>query len=339
MIIAETLSKVTGRQLLHDRPHGFLRAWYWSGEENEDELQRLFAAARKHYGITDEEIGGRLFVGSGRQRADRLVIAKRERNGTTVLTPVVENLVREIRDNGIDSFTVDPFVKSHEIEENDNNAIDQVASAWGIVASEGNCAVNLWHHPRKPSKGPGGSGAVTIDDGRGAGALICAVRVGRTMNKMTADEAEKAGVQNPWAYVRLDDGKINNAPPQIARWVHLQSVVLANGDSVGVATPWKWPDTFQGVRDSHLREIQRRISEKEYRKDPQSKTNWVGDLIADVVGALDPTQKRDKHRINDMLATWIKTGALKVGEGKGKKGKPYPIIVLGRPTMAPPTFD
>ena len=290
IIVAETLSKVTGRKLLHDNPRaGPIRCWYWAGEEDEDELQRRFAAAKRHYNIMDGDIGDRLFVGSGRQRNEKLVIAKRTRNGVELLTPVFENMVRQIRDNGIDSLTIDPFVKSHDIDENDNNAMNQVAEAWGDVATEGNCAVSLFHHPRKTPAGAG-AGQVSVDDARGGGALIAAVRAGRTFNKMTPEEGRTAGVKTPSAYVRIEDGKMKNAPSTDARWLHLEPLTLANGDSVAVVTPWKWPNPFEGVSVAHLLDIQKRVQDGDYRASQQA-TNWAGKAVAAVLG-LDVSQLR-----------------------------------------------
>jgi hypothetical protein len=331
--VAETLSKITGRQLLHDAPRGQLRCWAWFGEESETELERRFAAARRHYDITDAEIGDRLFVRAGRRREQKLVIAKRTPKGVEVLAPVVDNLVREIRDNGIDSFTVDPFVKSHDAEENDNNAIDQVAQAWADVAMAGNCAVSLFHHPRKTL-----DGTVSVNDLRGGSALLAAVRFARTFNKMTADEARDARIkQKRWAYIRVDDGKANNAPPSVARWLHLESLLLRNGDNVAVATPWQWPDAMEGVSVSHLYEIQRRVeAEGGCRQNHQAK-DWIGFIVAEVVGDMNPRKDAaDKRRVMTLLERWETNGMFRREQRDNEKGKPNPYLIVGNWALPPP---
>ena len=70
----EALAMATGRKLLHDEPWERVRVWLWNGEDPKDELQRRIAAACLHYGISREEIAGRLFVDSGRNSG--IVIAK-----------------------------------------------------------------------------------------------------------------------------------------------------------------------------------------------------------------------------------------------------------------------
>ena len=69
------------------------------------------AAACLHFGITPQEIEGRLFVDSGRNQP--IVIATQTRNGATIARPMVEALVAEIiDDNQIDVVSIDPFISS-----------------------------------------------------------------------------------------------------------------------------------------------------------------------------------------------------------------------------------
>src|SRR5205807_498487 len=108
---------------------------------------------------------------------------------------------------------------SHRVSENDNVAMDEILSEWADVADQTNCAITLVAHPRKT-----GGAQVTAEDLRGGSSQIGAVRAARALNKMTEDEGAKAGVDDPWRHIRIDDGKGNNAPPAKARWVRLESV-------------------------------------------------------------------------------------------------------------------
>ena len=203
-------------------------------------------------------------------------------------------------------MTIDPFVKLHAAPENDNGIIDQVVGIWSEIAHETNCHVHLYHHTRKTGGAP-----ITIDDVRGASAIVGAVRSVRILNAMTDEEAAKAGADKPWAHIRIDDGKQNNLPPAKARWFHLQSVPLAHGDDAGVATPWEWQDPFAGIKVSDLLAVQKAIDAGRFRKDCQAE-DWVGRPIAQVLG-LDAG--RDKKRISAILKTWLDNGALVTVEG------------------------
>src|SRR3954451_24144816 len=94
------------------------------------------------------------------------------------------------------------------IVENDNPAMDLVAKQWTAIGDETNTAIELIHHTKKT----GGADA-TVEDGRGAVALLAAVRSAQVLNKMTPDEGNKAGVENHRQYFKVENGKANLAPP------------------------------------------------------------------------------------------------------------------------------
>ena len=147
LIAAETLAQVSGKDLLGVTPKERLRVWLWNLEDPQEETQRKIQAVAKHYGLTPEDIGNRLFVDSGRDQP--LVIATMTRDGAMIVRPVVDALVAEIIDKQIDVIVIDPFVSCHEVPENDNTAQDMVVKEWGRVAERGNCAVHLVDHTRK----------------------------------------------------------------------------------------------------------------------------------------------------------------------------------------------
>jgi RecA-family ATPase len=247
--IVEALAIATGRDLLGITPPKRARVWLWNGEDPYDELERRVGAACLHYKITPEEINGWLFINSGRDSDSRIVIATQSRNGVTIAVPMVEALIQTIRDNKIDVVMIDPFISSHNVTENDNNAIDTVAKTWTGIADVTNIALDLGHHTRKT-----GGAEVSVEDGRGAVALLNAVRPARVLNVMTEDEAAKAGVTDGRKrYFRVTDGKNNLAlPADKMEWFRSTTINLGNGDDpgnlldrgddIGVITKWEWPD-------------------------------------------------------------------------------------------------
>jgi hypothetical protein len=321
LMITEMLAKCTGRQLLHDAPVAALRCWLWTGEEKRHEIDLRMAAAVRHHGINPAELSGRLFVDTGRER--KLVIASAGRDGTIIHRPMTRALVRALRDRQIDSFIIDPLIKSHRVPENDNVAMDEILSEWADVADQANCTVTLVAHPRKT-----GGAQVSAEDMRGGSSQIGAVRAARVLNKMKAEEAEKLSLEEPWRHVRIDDAKANNAPPGKARWVRLESVQLINGEKVGVAAKWDWPDPFKGVSVADLRAVQKAIEAGRWRENAQAK-DWVGNVVANVLG-LDLQKKADKAKIAAMLKTWITNGALTVVTGHDEKRRPKSFVEVGK---------
>jgi hypothetical protein len=170
--IVEALAMVTGRALLDITPNERVNVWYWNGEDPEDELERRVVAACLHYEIDPSEIEGRLFVDTGRKV--KIIIAEQTRAGATIARPVVDAVIATIKENKLGVMTVDPFVASHRITENDNGAIELVASAWAEIADVTGCDIELVHHTRKT-----GGAEITTEDGRGGSALLAKARSGR----------------------------------------------------------------------------------------------------------------------------------------------------------------
>ena len=215
----------SGRKLLGQAaPAGGLRVWYWNGEDPLEEIERRVAAILLHYQVDPAEIAGRLFLNSGRDC--EIVVASATRAGTVVAEPVVAAMTSTITANGIDVVILDPFVTTHAVVENDNGAVALVCKTFARIADETETAIELIHHVRKT-----GGAEVTVEDGRGAGAMLSAVRSARVLNPMTKEEADKAGVDKARSFFRVDNGKANMAPPPDAsEWFRLVPVALGNGD-------------------------------------------------------------------------------------------------------------
>lgn len=332
LIIVEALAMVTGRPLLGVAVPEPLRVWLWNGEDPREEIERRVAAACRHYGITPEEIGDRLFLDSGRDT--QIIVAQKAGEGTTVMRPVVEAVTAQIRENRIDVMSVDPFVSCHAVPENDNSAIDMVAKAWGGISQAGNCGIELVHHVRKFGAG---QTAYTVEDARGGSALIGAVRSARVLNVMSAEEAEKAEVPSSERrrYFRVDDGKSNMAPPvERAEWRKLVGVGLGNDtpdgpeDFVGVVTGWTMPGLFDALEADGLRKVQKAVAAGTWAESSQA-GNWVGYAVADALG-IDASTDGGKTRIKAMLKTWIENKVLRVErQHDGRNGRPKPMVVVG----------
>jgi hypothetical protein len=319
--IGEALAMATNRNLYGSEVHGGpLSVWLYNLEDPAEESERRIHATAKWFKIAPEQVDGRLYVDSGRDQ--RCVIATETEYGARIAQPVYEQLKAQLLERQIDVLTIDPFVSSHEVSENDNRAIDAVVKAWGRLADECNCSINLVHHVRK------GNGAETnADSARGAKALVDAARSVNAFNRMSPDEAAMAGVAEDQRgfYFRVQNDKANLAPPDKAQWYRMNNVNLDNGDQVGVACPWKWPELFDGLTTAHLIASQKAVKQGEWRLDSRS-PEWVGIAVSKVLD-LDPEQH--KKRIAQVLKEWISNGAFKVVERPDYKGMPRNFVEVG----------
>ncbi len=310
LITVEALAMASGRNLLGPHPAYAARVWLHNGEDPMDEMQRRVTAAMLHHKLVPDDVAGHLFVTSG--RTTPITIAETRGNGTAIAAPNIEEIKVEIIANRIDVLIVDPFVSCHRVNENDNNAIQQVAAEWAKIAEETNCSIELVHHSRKAN----GNGT-TVDDARGASALVSAARSVRTLNVMTKDEAEKAGVENPRSHVRIEDGKPNMTQAgEFTRWYRLESVQLHNGlmgtpgDKVGVATAWRMPNQSLELTEEAKQTIFQKICAGSWREDLRS-ADWVGFPIAETLG-LDSNSPTHKAHIKAVITMMIKQGFLTV---------------------------
>ena len=241
LLAAAALSLATGRALLGKVvPGGPKRVWLWNLEDSIAMMTRSIQATAKLHDIKSSDLGDRLLLDTARDGTP-LSTAKRVQSGLTILEPVHGALVAALRDREIDVLIVDPFVSSHDGNENDNGEMDHVIKDWCRIAQEAKCAVVLCHHTSKA-----GSAEVNTMSARGAVALTAAARTVLVLNSMTKNEGEGFGVDPDewWRFVQVAMGKSNRAPPEKADWYCKKSVQLGtpeSGDTAGAIEPWSPP--------------------------------------------------------------------------------------------------
>jgi len=184
--------------------------------------------------------------------------------GRPALGKLGPNLEATIIARKIDLVMIDPFIKSHAVEENLNSAIDGVAQLLTDLATKHNIAVDAPHHVSKGQMAPG-----EADRGRGASAYIAACRLVYTCLPMSSEEAMQFGVAEADRrdYVRVDSGNVNiTKASRAAKWFHLIGVTLDNktalypaGDEVQTVEPWEPPKTWADLSDDDINFILMRI--------------------------------------------------------------------------------
>jgi RecA-family ATPase len=78
----ESLAMITGRPLLGESPLRRLRVLMMNYEDHQDELGRRFEAARKHYGVSKEDVRGRIIIEG--VKADVMCFAKEDGDGVQI---------------------------------------------------------------------------------------------------------------------------------------------------------------------------------------------------------------------------------------------------------------
>ena len=96
------------------------KVWYFNLEDPMDLIMRRVAGICLHYDIDQAELDGWLFINSGLD--DPLVTAIEEHKKTQLDEPLFQHLTSKVGERDIGAIIIDPFVSSHQVNENDNMA-------------------------------------------------------------------------------------------------------------------------------------------------------------------------------------------------------------------------
>jgi len=322
LVLAECIAIATGRDILGIQPKARERVVYFNAEDPLEEVQRRVLALCQHHNIAQSELVDWLYLASGRETELILAVG----DAGNIVESVFELIEAYASDIKPAVFAFDPLANMTESPET-NDVFRRLGKRLSRMADAHNCSIEIVHHTRKLN-----GKEAEVEDSRGGGALIGAVRAGRVLNPMTADEAAKAGIETHIDHFRIEAAGKNNLsrPSPHATWLRRVSIDLPNGDSVASIEPWKWPDAFEGVNVEHACKIQREVAAMKDppRANPQSAA-WVGHVIGRVLG-MDVRDKSDKSRIIAMVKSWLKTGVLKqIYVHDSRDGRDVPAIVAG----------
>jgi hypothetical protein len=312
---AESLAMITGKPLLGELPSRPLRVLMMNYEDHQDELERRFEGARKHYGISKDDVRGRIIISS--VKADEMCFAKEEGEGVQIAEDVVERLRETIKRHKIDVVIIDPWVSAHSVGHNDVHKVQPIVTMFKDLAEDEGCCIELVVHPRKVP----GEKDLDEQDMLGSVGLPNKTRDVRVLNAMTAAEASKYGIE-PWAvadYLRLDNTKHTRRRSVAPVWRRKISVNLGNGSGpldrrteVGVVTPWSPPTAESLAADlapEQTDAIKAGIAGGFDRED-QRADKWAGKAVAQALG-LDLSTAAGKAKAKSTLAGLIKSAALK----------------------------
>ena len=163
---------------------------------------------------------------------------------------------REIAAKQLDLVCFDPLIKTHDLPENDNNALDRVIETLVSMSIAHKISVDAPHHMSKGPSDPGNA-----DKGRDGSAFKDGGRLVYTLNSMSEQEAKQFDItaDERRRYIRLDSGKVNLAASAKTQWFELIGVEIGNGtdtypsgDEIQVAVIWTPPETWAGLSNNAL---------------------------------------------------------------------------------------
>jgi RecA-family ATPase len=240
--LAQLLLSVT-----HNRPDvgGFpvvepTRAWSFNAEDDLNELRRRIAGTIIHYKLSASTFGFALSSGI----ESEFCVAKWDASKQSVTRneKAIAAFTRQIIENKVGLVILDPMADIHEVPESSNDAIKTVVRIFTKIAIDAHCAIGIATHARKLQGASAEGHAGNADSVRGGGAQVAKARVVMSLMPMTEKEC-KAGKVDPetrGSYLRIDTAKNNLGPTDRGAkptWFRWTSVLLDNGDKVGVLEP------------------------------------------------------------------------------------------------------
>jgi AAA domain/Primase C terminal 2 (PriCT-2)/RepB DNA-primase N-terminal domain len=309
---AQFLSLATGRNLTGEHVHLRCRVLVISLEDDENELKRRMLALMKYHGISHDDVRGWLFVSAPGRSAGKLLEADPVTRRTVVGT-LAANIEAAIARRKPDLVSLDPFVKSHSAEENNNTVIDEVAQILTDLGSKHNIGADAPHHVSKGAADPGNA-----DKGRGASAMVDAARLVKTLTPMSAAEAKAFGIreEDRRQFIRVDNGKVNLARSGgVAQWFELIGVPLdngtelyPNGDTIQVVRPWSPPQVWADLSNATLNQILDKIDAglpdgERYTDGAAAKARAAWRIVV-------ATTNKTEGQAKEMIKAWIKSGTL-----------------------------
>ena len=251
LAMTELISVALGRELTGAKVHVQGPVWIMNSEDPEEEVNRRLRAIMDHFKIDvdadypDIHVSGSEF---------EFCLAYEDKKGRVVINhDAVEPIENYIREHGIVLWTLDPWVRAHQISENDNTGIDALVKVVAGICRRTNSACSIVHHTRKGSDVAGNMDAI-----RGASALVSAARIADTLAVMSEKEAKKLGLDDRKRkfFVRIDGAKANLRPPaEETTWFERIDVLLETGDHIGVLQPRE----FDYVEESPMDPLHRSI--------------------------------------------------------------------------------
>jgi hypothetical protein len=318
---AQFLSLATGKSLTGDYVFERCRVLIISLEDDARELRRRILAATLYYKIDRADLKGWLFLAAPGAAAGKIMMVdNRNRPLRGALVDAIEGVITARR---IDLVSLDPFVKTHSVEENSNSAIDDVLQILTDLAAKYDIAVDVPHHT---SKGPADPG--NANRGRGASAMKDGGRLIYTLATMTVEEAQAFGVpeEQRRCLIRMDHAKVNIAPPMAqAKWFRIIGVPLGNetalypqGDVVQTVESWTPPEVWTDLSIDLLNRILTTIDAglpdgNRFTDGPRSSERSAWKIVVEHAPAKTEAQARE------IIKTWVKNGVLVSNEYENPK--------------------
>jgi AAA domain-containing protein len=235
LLVSDAVQITTGRKILADAVHATGEVLLLAGEDSRRDVEARLAGILAYYHITPAELADRLHVVYLTEvDASSYCLANMAADLATLNTRML-NWLREYP--RVVAVFVDPLMAWHRLIENSNDALQLLCTAMRSLAVRGRRHVGFDHHVTKVSQVDVEAHVGNLTALRGAGVIAADVRWAFTLARLKPETAAAHGIAEDArrGYRRLDPLKASYGPDDAgARLLRIESVAIANGETVGV---------------------------------------------------------------------------------------------------------
>ena len=310
--ILMALAVITGRDdLLNQHVFEKGKVWIVTGEDDEIEIMRRLRAACIANGLREEDVFPHIVITACRSRP--LVLAVADGDGHPMLGPDAAKFEQIIEKHHFGLVILDPLVKTHRLNENNNTAMDFLSTLLNGICYRTGCAMLVSHHSRKAN----GDDGTSRDQVRGASSLVDSARINLVVRPMTKAEGERYEIppDDLDTYLRVVDVKRNLARAGKGLWIELKAEPIGNdkvdprypvGDIVQAGVAWRPPSLLGDVTRQEIDAVFARLregpeGESAFSPNPQAGEAWAGEVLIQLA-------RRSRIQATQIIAEWHRTG-------------------------------
>lgn len=235
-LLTDAVSIATGQSLLGAKVVKPGEVLLLVGEDSRRDVEARLAAILERNEIPPAKLADRLHVTYQSELDPGYTLAAMERD-VAVLNERMLDWLRE-RPNLVAVF-IDPVSAWHRLIEVDNRALQMLCTAFRRIAAQGHRALAFDHHVNKASMTDPEAHVGNLASVRGGTVLAADMRWGFTLARLRADTAKAYAIPDDERprFRRLDQLKASyGADDGEPRLLKVESVLIGNGESVGVLT-------------------------------------------------------------------------------------------------------
>jgi hypothetical protein len=262
LLLTDAVAIVAGRKILADPVHQSGTVLYLAGEDARRDVEARIAGICARYHIAPAELADRLHV---------FYLTEVKDPSAYTLASMVEdvavlnsNMMQWLRDYpDLIAILLDPLIAWHQLIERSNEALQFLASRLRGLAVQTGRHIGFDHHTNKAAQSDPEGHVRNPAAARGAGSLVGDIRWNFTLACLRLETGRECGIpeEELWRYRRLDGLKANyGANPRTMRLLRVESVVIANGESVPVLTEVDMERTREDAKERQVAEEEKRLN-------------------------------------------------------------------------------